>query len=227
MKKFLYGKSIEMADWQNQKEFAKASFDMNKEYFKTGEHKKYPSYFKLKEAFEYIYREDGQKTFKVLEAGCGVGFQTKYLFDEHIGDYFDYTGSDISEHMIEYAEKNIPNGKFIVDDIIDTKIDGNFDVVYESALLELVFDWQKGFEAMLKLSSRWVILHRLFYNTGYKSYIKQTTTYNNVPDGRIFISMADIANVSRNYGFEVIKNDGWNLLSPTEGLSTCILKKEE
>ena len=50
---------------------------------------------------------------RVLDAGCGAGIPISRLLAEH----FDVTGVDFSEAQIELAKKNVPNGKFICEDM--------------------------------------------------------------------------------------------------------------
>src|SRR5438552_477120 len=54
---------------------------------------------------------------KVLDAGCGAGIPISKILAEH----FTVTGVDFSEAQIELARKNIPNAKFICEDM--TKLD--------------------------------------------------------------------------------------------------------
>lgn len=61
---------------------------------------------------------------KILDAGCGAGIPITQLLAKH----FDVTGVDFSEAQIELAKKNIPNVKFICEDL--TKLhfpDDTFD----------------------------------------------------------------------------------------------------
>ncbi len=50
---------------------------------------------------------------KILDAGCGAGIPVSKILAEH----FDVTGVDFSEAQIELAKKNVPNAKFICEDM--------------------------------------------------------------------------------------------------------------
>jgi len=50
---------------------------------------------------------------KVLDAGCGAGIP----ITRSLAEFFDVTGVDFSEAQIELARKNVPNAKFICEDI--------------------------------------------------------------------------------------------------------------
>jgi len=54
---------------------------------------------------------------EVLDAGCGAGIPISKMLAEH----FNVTGVDFSEAQIELAKKNVPNAKFICEDM--TKLD--------------------------------------------------------------------------------------------------------
>ena len=57
------------------------------------------------------------KDAKVLDAGCGAGFPVSHI----LAKQFDVTGVDFSEAQIELAKENVPNAKFICEDM--TKLD--------------------------------------------------------------------------------------------------------
>src|SRR5258706_1662531 len=50
---------------------------------------------------------------KILDAGCGAGIPISKILAEH----FDVTGVDFSEAQIELAKQNVPNAKFICEDM--------------------------------------------------------------------------------------------------------------
>jgi ubiquinone/menaquinone biosynthesis C-methylase UbiE len=59
---------------------------------------------------------------KVLDAGCGAGIPITQILAEH----FDVTGVDFSASQIELAKKNVPNAKFICEDITDLHFPESF-----------------------------------------------------------------------------------------------------
>jgi len=61
---------------------------------------------------------------KILDAGCGAGFP----ISSSLADLFDVTGVDFSEAQIELATQNIPNAKFICEDMTKLNFpDDTFD----------------------------------------------------------------------------------------------------
>ena len=60
----------------------------------------------------------------VLDAGCGAGIPISQM----LSDRFQVTGVDFSEAQVELAKKNVPNARFLCEDM--TKLDfpeGTFD----------------------------------------------------------------------------------------------------
>ena len=58
---------------------------------------------------------------KVLDAGCGAGVPISGLLAER----FDVTGVDFSEAQIELAKQNVPNAKFLCEDMTRLKFLAN------------------------------------------------------------------------------------------------------
>ena len=199
--------NYKIADW-SLKEIADENFKLNFGYFQTGEYKKYESYYKLKEAFEFILNTDNREQFSSLEIGCGAGWQIRYLYEEGISKYLQYKAMDLSQHMINYAKTNFPSGEYFIGDVVAEHPDEKFDIVFEAATIQLVSDWRAGLKNMIECSNDWVISHRLFY-TDKESYTIQTTTYNNIPDCRHFVNLNELKHIFEAHNFQVVKEDLW------------------
>jgi len=81
----------------------------------------------------------GMKTGRVLDLGTGPGTQAYAL--AQLG--FDVTASDLSEHAVELGRegsraRGLPI-TFVQDDILDTQLEGAFDVVFDRGCFH-VFD---------------------------------------------------------------------------------------
>jgi SAM-dependent methyltransferase len=70
---------------------------------------------------------------KLLELGCGTGYDTKYLSEKG----FDVTAIDISEDAVEIAKQNTHglNIDYIVGDFFNDLPDKQFDIVYDRGFL--------------------------------------------------------------------------------------------
>jgi SAM-dependent methyltransferase len=87
----------------------------------------------------------------LLDVGCGIG--GFYDFLRAKGIHCRYTGIDINEKMIAKARERLPEivGNFLVFDIIEEKLDGNFDYVISVGPLNLKFDPGLNMEMTMKL----------------------------------------------------------------------------
>lgn len=83
--------------------------------------------------FRQFWAEIDFNDRKVLDIGCGFGEFGKFLIKRYKG--VAYTGIDIESEFIEAAEKEVPGGHFLVKDFLKDKIDGQYDVVIASGVL--------------------------------------------------------------------------------------------
>ncbi|HKV81342.1 MAG TPA: class I SAM-dependent methyltransferase [Candidatus Sulfotelmatobacter sp.] len=83
----------------------------------------------------------------VLELGCGTGSILKCL-----QDVYEVSGLDISGKMLSVARKKVPRSKLFLQDMVDFRVDGRFDViisVFDSINHVRRFsDWKKVFAAV-------------------------------------------------------------------------------
>src|SRR5215469_10589080 len=82
----------------------------------------------------------------VLELGCGTGSILKCLQEA-----YEVSGLDISRKMLSLARRKVPRSKLFRQDMVDFRIDGQFDVivcVFDSINHVRRFsDWEKVFAA--------------------------------------------------------------------------------
>ncbi len=81
---------------------------------------------------------------KVLELGCGTGSILK-----HLQDSYEVSGLDLSTKMLSIAGKKVPRAKLSRQDMVDFRIDEQFDAVlcvYDSINhIRRFSDWKKVF----------------------------------------------------------------------------------
>jgi len=84
-----------------------------------------------------------------LEVGCGTGHWTEFF----INNGFGIAGIDISENMIDIAQKkNLKNAKFTVENIEDAYYPDNFfDNIFAITSLEFVDNRQKAIEQIYRI----------------------------------------------------------------------------
>ncbi len=92
----------------------------------------------------------------VLDLGCGNGATLRYLVDR--GVPVRYTGVDFSEPLLEAAREASPDAVFIRDDVQRLeRVEGRFDVVLYSHVLEMLGSPQASLERSAQLASTIVI----------------------------------------------------------------------
>ncbi|MBN2440459.1 MAG: class I SAM-dependent methyltransferase [Spirochaetales bacterium] len=84
------------------------------------------SQFSLKylDVLSYLKEEYDVNPESILDIACGTGYLCSRL--KHS---YNVMGSDISEHMINIAQKNYPDIRFIISDMKDISIDKKFDLI--------------------------------------------------------------------------------------------------
>jgi SAM-dependent methyltransferase len=202
-------------------ELAHENNELNKKYFENNGYKNFTSFIKSIEAIKFILQSE-KKAIELLDIGCGSGWQAICFEKEGLGELIKYNGLDISKHMCNFATKNYPNGNFFVADIVIDNLEKKFDVVMESAVIELVSDWKKCISGMVKHSKKWLIFHRMFF-TNDKTILEQAETYNKIPDLRRHIGLTELSDELSQHGFSLVKKDVWNI-SPQYRMGTFIAK---
>ncbi len=95
-----------------------------------------------------------------LDFGCGVG-QYSELLERYFPRRFDYTGCDYSQEMITVARARWPGRTFVVNDVFDNKLDlDDFDIVFASALVDVLPEYERALDILLGSASPYVVLHR-------------------------------------------------------------------
>lgn len=101
-------------------------------------------YQSLEKYYSFIIPEGS----RVLEIGCG----TAELLNAVKPAYG--VGVDFSENMIDIARKRFPSLKFYVQDAEDLKLEEKFDYIIMSDLVSALWDVQKAFKDLWKVSHR-------------------------------------------------------------------------
>ncbi len=101
------------------KKIVKNNFNQSIEIYSNFE-KKYNFFYNL--TIELAKFVNIKNNSKVLDAGCGIGYSMKAIYDNFTKDVY---GIDISDGMINYGKKIFPEFTFIIGDV--AKIDKYFD----------------------------------------------------------------------------------------------------
>lgn len=97
---------------------------------------------------------------KILDAGCGVGEDCKYIEDKG----FKAIGIDLSQRMLEIAKEKYPNGRFQIMDMTDiTYPENTFDGIISNCSLfhiptELLPQTLESFKRVLKPNGKLLLI---------------------------------------------------------------------
>lgn len=111
----------------------------------------------FKEILKFINKDD-----KICEFGCGDGSKLKHL-EPFVKEIW---GFDISEEAIKRAKKNVPEGKFFVDNSGKFLKSNQFDVTISMATLEHVENPQKFLNQMIRVVKKGGLIINLCPNFG-------------------------------------------------------------
>ena len=140
---------------------------------------------------------------RVLELGCGTGD----LLDNVKPCYG--VGIDISEEMLNIAEKKFPQYKFIKADAEELELNEKFDYVIISDLIGFLWDVQNTFKSLKKVCGKNTKIIISSYNYLWEPFLKFAELLglkHRQPEQNWF-SMKDITGLLDLEGFETIKID--------------------
>jgi SAM-dependent methyltransferase len=80
-----------------------------------------------------VLAPSGKERPSLLDVGCGYGGLQTYALGK--GIELDYTGIDVAQNMIEWAQANVPAGKFIQGDVLEYEFGRRFDYVVCNGIL--------------------------------------------------------------------------------------------
>jgi SAM-dependent methyltransferase len=96
---------------------------------------------------------------RFLDIGCGIGAYGE-LLDRYAPGRFDYVGADYSEEILTVARERAPGRRFEQRDLLEPGALDGFDVVFASALLDVLPESGPALHALLGADARLVLLHR-------------------------------------------------------------------
>jgi SAM-dependent methyltransferase len=94
-----------------------------------------------------------------LDIGCGVGAYGE-LLDRWAPGRFDYVGADFAKEVVAAAQSRWPSRRFVRRDVHEEHALDGFDIVFASALLDVLPDYETVLDLLCAADARWVVLHR-------------------------------------------------------------------
>ncbi len=173
------------------------------------------------EDIDIAFKLLGKKTNPaVVEIGCADGRDA----EEIIKRTTRYTGFDVSKKLIELARKNVPKGRFVVEDMRTFKFTANLDIVF--AFASLIHLNRQELAAVIKdihssLNSGGILFISMKKGNNYQSYVKQDKH-----GERLFYlySPKDIQELTQGYFEEVFNTSGFITSGDTEWFEVALRK---
>jgi SAM-dependent methyltransferase len=94
-----------------------------------------------------------------LDIGCGMGAYGE-LLERHAPGRFAYTGADFSREILDVARTRWPERRFEQRDLFEPGATDGFDVVFASALVDVLAEPERALDMLLGADARLAILHR-------------------------------------------------------------------
>ncbi len=140
---------------------------------------------------------------KVIELGCGTGD----LLNSVNPDYG--LGVDFSEEMIKIARSRFPNLNFIVQDVEELNVEETFEYIIISDLITSLYDVQKVFSLLEKISDDKTKIIFTYYNFLWEPVNKLGEFFKLKAKQPLqnWLSIKDVNNLLSIEGFDVIKSD--------------------
>jgi SAM-dependent methyltransferase len=117
-------------------------------------------YSAFRELLDVLLRDDRlPRPATFLDIGCGMGAYGE-LLERWAPDRFEYTGADYAEAVVATARERWPERRFVRRDVHEPHALDGFDVVFASALLDVLADFEAVLDALCAADAPWVLLHR-------------------------------------------------------------------
>lgn len=150
---------------------------------------------------------------RFLDIGCGVGAYGE-LLARYARERFDYVGADYSEEVLAAARRRAPQSTFERRDLFAPGAVDGFDVVFASALLDVLPDPDRALRTLLGTDSRWVFVHRQRIGRGHVGVVPG---YRGQKTYSATLSRADLAAAAAEAGRSLaaeahVDGDVWSFL---------------
>jgi len=140
----------------------------------------------------------------LLDIGCGTGHYSE-LLTRFFPGRFEYTGCDYAPAMIEAARARWPDRTFVVNDLFANQLDLDaFDVLFASALVDVVPEWEQALDILLGTKAPHVLLHRQ-RTTGGTSTVRKAPGYRGQKTYRTYVNVAQLEAIAAGHGREITR----------------------
>jgi SAM-dependent methyltransferase len=135
---------------------------------------------------------------RFLDIGCGVGAYGE-LLDRYAPGRFDYVGADYSDEILTAARERAPERRFERRDLLELGALDGFDVVFASALLDVLAEPGPALEALLAADARSVLVHRQRVGAR-RGHVEVVPGYRGQRTYRATITLAELESAASAHG---------------------------
>jgi hypothetical protein len=139
---------------------------------------------------------------RFLDIGAGAGAYGE-LIDRWWPGRFDYTGADFSEEILAVARGRWPGRTFVHKDVFEEEALDGYDVVFASALLDVLAEIDRALDAFLAADARWAVLHRQRIDPD-RSHVEVTSGYRGQHTYSSYITPAQLAEAAERHGRRIV-----------------------
>jgi SAM-dependent methyltransferase len=163
---------------------------------------------------------------RLLDVGCGSAYYQEVI--RHLsGRNFDYTGADYNDGMLALARQRYPQVRLIRTDVRKIDVpDRAFDVVLSGACLVHVREWQDALGELIRVSARWIVLHRTLIRRQAPTEIKVEHLYDR-DMYRVYIHDEELRTRIAEFGCRIVAgiDCGEGYRGPVVGNYTYLLER--
>jgi len=160
--------------------------------------------YRRKKIKELLIEIGVNKNTTVLELGCGTSLLGEMFEKDEIPKIL---ASDISKERIELGKKKYPYINFLVDDALNTKIKGKFDVIFASEIIEHLKDPYlavKNWKKLMKPGSYLII-----------TTPNRTWSFSKTEQAHIsLMNIKQVKDILKKLDFKIIKIKGIDIFIP-------------
>jgi SAM-dependent methyltransferase len=120
-----------------------------------------PEHFKVVGRFLSCLRTQTNLSYiSLLDAGCGSGYYSE-IIDYFVPGWVEYVGADFNPGMLDLARFYYPKLALVRMDVRNLGFqDRSFEMVMSGAVAVHIKEWQAALKELVRVTRRWVLLHR-------------------------------------------------------------------
>jgi SAM-dependent methyltransferase len=148
----------------------------------------------------------------IRDLGCGTGAIYKVILNHF--DNGNYYGYDKSEYAIELAKNNWSKDNFFVFDISDIDVNfikGDNEILYMSALLDVLPNANDHLKKIVELNFKYILIHRVKIVIDQPSFSEEYMAIGVMPSYVFSHNLDEIIQIiGEKYDYEIYENDWGN-----------------